>query len=158
MARRRRKPSKPRPGSRGVPDTLYPTLDLHGLSGAEANRLAERWIEQQYVAGEPVVRIITGRGTHSVGSPVLPEVIETLLLDRKAGTVQSYEREVGGGAYRIRLNRPVAPRAQPPVVRLPAELVRLAEVALADLGIDATPALVEAEVRRIMAERGRETL
>jgi hypothetical protein len=157
MSRRRRKPSSPAPGSRSIPDILYPTFDLHGLTGVEAGRAAAGWIEQQFVAGEPVVRIITGRGMHSVGSPVLPEVIASLLRDLTGRTVQSYEREPGGGAFRVRLKRPsTVPPLEPAAVRLPVELVRLAEEALAELGIDPTPALVAAEVRRMIAERGRE--
>lgn len=158
MSRRRRRSGPTAPGSRGIPDILYPTLDLHGMTASDARRSALLWIKQQQAAGEPVVRVVTGRGMHSVGPAVLPEVIESLLAEQTGGSIHSYEREPGGGAYRIRLRRatPVR-RVEPTVIRLPPELVRLAEERLAELGITPTRALVDAEVRQIIAERERNT-
>ncbi len=153
---RRRKPSSDPVKPRAIEDALYPTLDLHGMTAAEATRAAKGWIEQHRLAGELVVRLITGRGMHSIGPPVLPEAVESLLRDLAGGVVRSHEREVGGGVYRVWLNRS-APAPRPRARTrdpLPRDLVRLAEESLAELGIDPTPALVEAEVRRIIARRG----
>jgi hypothetical protein len=104
------------------------------------------------------VRIVTGRGLHSVGPPVLPEAIAALLA-RLAGTVvRKYTKEPGGGAVLVKLRPPPAGRRSPPGVgkALAPELVRVAEEALAELGIKATPALIETEARRIIRERDRE--
>lgn len=156
MSRRRRKPPSEVRGPRAIEDALYPTLDLHGMTAAEATRAAKGWIERNRLAGEPVVRLVTGRGMHSVGPPVLPDAVESLLRDLAGGVVRSHEREIGGGVYRVWLNRPgPAPRPRAPTGDgPPRDLIRLAEESLAELGIDPTPALVEAEVRRIIARRG----
>jgi hypothetical protein len=158
MSRRRRKPARNEHAPRAIEDALYPTLDLHGMTAAEATRAAREWIHQHRLAGESVVRLITGRGMHSVGPPVLPDAIEALLRDLSGGVVRSHERETGGGVHRVWLNRPDAvsrpASATRPVGRMPSDLVRLAEESLGELGIDPTPALVEAEVRRIIARGG----
>ncbi|MEX2581842.1 MAG: Smr/MutS family protein [Gemmatimonadota bacterium] len=161
MSRRRRR-TPPSEKQRSVLDSLYPTLDLHGRTGAEAEIEAERWIRERRRDGESTVRVITGRGMHSVGPAVLPQTIEGLLSRLRRDSVQSFEREPGGGAYRVRLVRP-------PVVDRPAstagsserihaspELVREATESLSDLGIEPTPILIEAEVRRLVKERSRE--
>jgi hypothetical protein len=149
--RRPRKPSKQVP--RDLSDLLYPTLDLHGKTADEAAQAAARWLESRQREGDAVVRLITGKGKHSVGPAVLPLAIEDLLRRLKSNLVQDYEREPGGGAFRIRLRRPSrpAPPREPPA--LDPELVRLAEARLAELGIAPTPILLEAEVRRIIRER-----
>lgn len=158
MARRRRKRGVGRgTGERlDIPGSLYPTLDLHGLTAPEATARAKRWLIEQCHAGEAVVRVITGRGMHSIGPPVLPAVITSLLDELKRGTVRRYEVEAGGGVFRVYLTcARVAHEPERAVNRLPPDLVREAEEALAELGVTPTPALIEAEVRRILANRGR---
>jgi hypothetical protein len=161
MSRRHRKTTRSGEPDRSIPDLLYPTLDLHGLTEAEAVRLCETWIVARVAEGERIVRIVTGRGIHSAGLPVLPAAIEALLGGLRRGPVLTFEREPGGGAYRVQLTTK-ALIAPPPKSaagqsgQIDVELVRLAEEALAELGIEPTPPLIEAEVLRIVKERDRE--
>jgi DNA-nicking Smr family endonuclease len=156
MSRRRRR----KRASDGDPErkhwgSIYPTLDLHGRTGAEAEQEAERWIEARRSDGESVVRIVTGRGLHSVGPPILPGAIEELLAHLRGKVVKKYEREPGGGAYRIQLTRRTERPASPEAITPPADpqVLREAADALAELGIASTPALLQAEVERILKER-----
>lgn len=141
---------------------LYPTLDLHGETADSARAKAEGWLREQQAAGMDTVRIVTGRGLHSVGPPVLPGEIADL-LDRLRGTVVARaEREHGGGAFRIELRRARAAKRTgrtSSVVDAPAklapidpELRRRAEESLAELGVVSTPELVAAEMRRLADE------
>jgi hypothetical protein len=135
---------------------VHPTLDLHGETAESARRRAESWLGEQRSGGEPVVRIVTGRGRHSIGPPVLPAEIEDLLRALRGSVVESFEVERGGGAFRVELRRPEPRR---PLRRAPAppgaeELRRQAEERLAELGIAPHPALVEAEMRRVRGEKG----
>ena len=157
---RRRRPG----GGRGPGDSergsLYPTLDLHGETADSARRRAERWLREQRDGGERHVRLITGRGKHSAGPPVLRGEIERLLRELTGKLVSRIEIELGGGAIRVDLRSPaVAPSTRPrptsPGSADPA-LRRAAEEALAELGIQPTPELIDAEIRRIRAERQRE--
>lgn len=138
-------------------DLLYPTLDLHGHTGEEAERAVHGWLADRIADGEPVVRLITGRGLHSAGPPVLPGVVEALLDELKGSAVERWEREAGGGVYRVRLRR--GPQAASPPVRRPSapegdpDVRRAAEEALAELGITPTPALLAAEAKRIREAR-----
>lgn len=153
MGRKRRHPP-PGSRSRDIADVLYPTLDLHGLTAAGASSAAKRWIEAQRTAGAVTVRLVTGRGMHSVGPPVLPATVEELLARLTGKAVRSWEREPGGGAYRAMLNRlQPPPQIRPSLSRFPGEVIRQAEESLVDLGITPTPALVEAEVRKILESR-----
>ena len=150
MPRRRR----PRP----PPDlgALYPTLDLHGETADSARRKAEAWLRTQRAAGERHVRLITGRGNRSLGPPVLRGEIERLLRDLAAELVTRSTVEAAGGAIRVELRPPALPaRSRPAAAGTGADpaLRRAAEEALAELGIEATPELVEAELRRMRAER-----
>ncbi len=154
MARKRR------PGARArkpLPDSgsLYPTLDLHGETAASARRRASEWLHRQRAAGERLVRLITGRGKHSLGPPVLREEIEDLLRELGGELVGRVEAESGGGALRVELRSPksVPARRAPPTPRAPPELLREAREALADLGVAETPELLEAEVRRLTENR-----
>ncbi|MQA88787.1 MAG: hypothetical protein GEU90_00935 [Gemmatimonas sp.] len=159
MSRRRKSPSRDPRSIRNSWGSVYPTLDLHGRTAPEAEREAELWLIDQRFEGETMVRLVTGRGLHSVGSPILPGAIEGLLSRLRGSVVQTYEPEPGGGAYRIRLTKGerrkapadrTIPEAEPGVLREAAEK-------LADLGIAPTPALLEAEVRRIIKGRSGET-
>lgn len=150
-------------------DRIHPTLDLHGETGDDARELAERWLLERRRDGERVVRIVTGRGLHSVGPPVLPGVISELLRRLRGTVVAAWEGEPGGGAYRVELRRP-EPRSGPrgpggsapsPAAAGPAapsrenaELRRRAEESLAELGITPTQALIAAEMRRLSREEG----
>lgn len=146
-------------------DDVHPTLDLHGETGDSARERAERWLRERRTEGVRVVRLVTGRGLHSVGPPVLPGEIAALLGQLKGKVVASWEPEPGGGVYRVELRRPEARRTEmrrPPPDPRPtdakssappggdAELRRRAEESLAELGIKPTPALIQAEMRRLL--------
>jgi Smr domain len=155
MARRRR--PREDPGERG---TVHPLLDLHGLTGGEARVRAELWLRDRAAGGERTVVVVTGRGNRSHGLPVLRGEVEDVLAKLQGEVVTAWEHTDGGGGFRVTL-RPARspaprPRAADPVLReAPPELRRRAEEALAELGIAPTPALVGAEIRRIMAEDER---
>jgi hypothetical protein len=143
-----------RPDPRGQ---LYPTLDLHGLTGDEARHVAERWLRAERAAGELAVRLITGRGKRSAGPPVLRGEIEALLHELTPGLVERFTLDTPGGAFLVHLNRhlpspPQGPRGGRLSRRVPAELRRRAEESLAELGVSPTPELLDAEIRRLLAE------
>lgn len=154
----------PRPGPAW--DEVHPTLDLHGETADGARVKAERWLRDRRAEGARTVRIVTGRGLHSVGPPVLPGEIAGLLRRLKGSVVADWAGEPGGGVYRVELRRagrgrPAAGAPMPgnsAVSRsVPArdpELRRRAEESLADLGIKPTPALLAAEMRRLAGETG----
>lgn len=161
MPRRRKRKA----GSSGQParvdELLYPTLDLHGETAESARQRAERWLSSERAAGASTVRIITGRGLHSAGPPVLPGEIESLLGSLKGSVVSRWTKEPGGGVYRIDLRRGGETRraatpgkAAAPLPEAPAELRRAAEEALLDLGITPTPELIAAEIRRMRGGEG----
>ena len=81
------------------------TFDLHGLTGAEAERAAERFLRTVANQRLRTVRLITGRGLHSKGGqPVLPEVIENLLTRlRQSRKVLEFKWESGRGAVLVYL-------------------------------------------------------
>jgi DNA-nicking Smr family endonuclease len=148
---RRRRPSSGGRRSHHDLGSLYPTLDLHGETAESARRIAAEWLRRQRASGERLVRLITGRGKHSVGPPVLREEIERLLSELRGELVGRVEAESGGGALRVELRSPKdvpVQRAPRPTVASP-ELLREAREALADLGVAETPELLEAEVRRL---------
>ena len=150
MTRRRRPRPPPDLGS------LYPTLDLHGETADSARRKAEAWLRTQRAAGERHVRLITGRGNRSAGPPVLRVEIEHLLRDLAGDLVTRSALEAGGGAIRVELRPAAVPasrRAPGHAPRTDPALRRAAEEALAELGIDPTPELVEAELRRLRDAR-----
>jgi hypothetical protein len=166
MASRRKKRGPPSPPAGDLWDRLYPTLDLHGATGDEAVRRAERWLREQQGGDEPRVRIITGWGRHSIGPPVLRTEIDALLSRLRGSLVERFELEPGGGAFRIDLRRRASRLGRPqPVSRSSAaphrpspsaetaELRRAAEEALWELGITPTPELLRAEIERLRDAR-----
>lgn len=152
MSRKRRRSWTP--PSLATWDSLYPTLDLHGETGESARVRAERWLRDHQQAGERTVRIVTGRGLHSVGPPVLPAEMGHLLSTLKGTVVARFETQSGGGSILVELRRP-SPRRPSPAPAEPrarpedARLWREAEESLAELGIGPTPALVRAEMERL---------
>jgi len=138
---------------------VHPLLDLHGLTADEARRRAESWLRARAADGERTVVIVTGRGSHSRGLPVLRPEIEQLLHEIQGSTVDRWETIGDGGGFRVTLRPPPA-LADPGAAdaaslrRHPPELRRRAEESLAELGITPTPALLRAEIRRILDEGG----
>jgi hypothetical protein len=139
---------------------VHPLLDLHGLTGGEARVRAELWLRDRAADGERTVVVVTGRGNRSFGLPVLRGEVEGVLAKLRGQVVIAWEHTDGGGGFRVTLRpaRSAIPRpaAADPLLRgAPPELRRRAEEALAELGIAATPELVGAEIRRILAEEER---
>ena len=148
-----------RPGPGGPAwGSVHPLLDLHGMTGGEARLRAESWLRARQADGVRTVVVVTGRGNRSGGLPVLRGEVGDL-LERLAGTVvAAWEAVDGGGGFRVTLRRleppPAASGVGAPPRGLDPALVRRAEEALWELGIAPTPALIQAEVRRILAEEG----
>lgn len=154
----RRRP--PGPSPREPMGTVHPFLDLHGLTGDEAARRTERWLRDRQADGVRTVIVVTGRGLRSAGLPVLRAEVEHLLAGLAGTVVAEWESAHGGGSFLVRLRGAApagraAPPALPPLLRAaPPELRRRAEEALWELGVAPTPALLEAEIRRLLAEEG----
>jgi DNA-nicking Smr family endonuclease len=69
-------------------------LDLHRLTGPEAAFRIESFIMTARGLGLRTLRIITGRGLHSEGPAVLPEVAEHRLIEfKERGLVRAYRWE-----------------------------------------------------------------
>lgn len=60
------------------------TLDLHGKTGPEAARKTAAFIRETTTLRLQTVRIITGKGLHSDGPAVLPDVVEIKLTELRA--------------------------------------------------------------------------
>jgi hypothetical protein len=154
-------PRRRPPRDAGQRGTVHPLLDLHGLTAAEARARAERWLRAQAARGERTVVIVTGRGNRSRGQPVLRPEIEHLLSTFPGGAVEGWEPDDGGGSFRVRLRPPPPPPDASAAAEAAAlarqhspELRRRAEESLAELGITPTPALVRAEIRRLLGQHG----
>lgn len=156
-------PRKRRPDGGGLPrevwGAVYPHLDLHGETGERARHRTETWLRERWREGVRVVVVVTGRGLHSRGLPVLRGEVEELLHALKGTVVASWSPADGGGGFRVELRRP--PSAPPRPAARPAHpglgdpaLRAAAEEALWELGVAPTRALLEAEIRRILRERG----
>ena len=71
-------------------------LDLHGFIAREADKAAERFIKNASCEGVYTVRIIVGKGLHSEGEAVLPDVIENrIIFLKKLGVVLTFKWENG---------------------------------------------------------------
>lgn len=58
-------------------------LDLHGFSAAKAERATEFFIRNARRSRLQTVRIIVGKGMHSEGKAVLPDVVEAKIIELK---------------------------------------------------------------------------
>ena len=160
---RKRKPPPGQGASREAWGRVHPMLDLHGMTGDEARRRTEQWLRDRQAERVRTVVVVTGRGLHSQGIPVIKNEIEHLLALLKGTLVARWEVTHFGGGYRIELRTPPPePRTRPaPEPRLLREadpvLRRRAEEALWELGIASTPALIEAEIRRLLEEDGADS-
>ena len=103
----KRRPATPLPSI--LPDTLYGAsvdaqLDLHGIRTVPAIQRVEGflagWVDRKPGA---VLRIITGKGTHSIDGPVLLEAVGDMLRQRIGGQITDMVRDSGGGGWVVRL-------------------------------------------------------
>jgi DNA-nicking Smr family endonuclease len=96
LDRDREQPAREEPGWRRI---LEPQaeLDLHGLSGAEAEEALERFLRDARARGLKKVLIIHGKGHHSPRGPVLPRTVRAYLEKCPfAGAFGSAEPRLGG--------------------------------------------------------------
>ncbi len=76
-----------------------PEIDLHGLTVAEASPILESFLNEQFMAGEGVVKVICGIGT----GRLMLGIKEVLELYKKHGVVEDYVSTRSGGVYIVRL-------------------------------------------------------
>ncbi|MDZ7778350.1 MAG: Smr/MutS family protein [Gemmatimonadota bacterium] len=102
----KRRVSRPSPEP---PRTLHTAvvvdeIDLHGLTAAGAERRLRGFLATHAVRSpDEVVRVITGRGAHSAGSPVVRERVRDALDAALREHVAEWAVDMGGGAYLIRV-------------------------------------------------------
>ncbi len=71
-------------------------IDLHGLKGDEAELKADFFIRDSKARGLVTIRIIVGKGTHSEGRAVLPDIIEGKIIDlKRKGQIYTFKWEKG---------------------------------------------------------------
>jgi DNA-nicking Smr family endonuclease len=71
-------------------------IDLHGLKGDEAELKADFFIRDSKARGLVTIRIIVGKGTHSEGRAVLPDIVEGKIIDLKRdGHIHTFKWEKG---------------------------------------------------------------
>lgn len=94
-----------------VPRTLHTErvvdqVDLHGLTGDEAERRLEMFL-QRVSRTDPggVVRVITGRGAGSVSGPVIQPLVRDALNGWLRDRVAEWAVDLGGGAFLVRVKR-----------------------------------------------------
>ena len=79
-------------------------LDLHGLSAREAEVQVYNFLERHARTSKgKVLHIITGKGGHSDGPPVLPGLVARLLREEFPEDVLEHAGLVGGGAIAVRV-------------------------------------------------------
>ena len=140
--------------------SIHPLLDLHGLTADDARVRAGAWLRARQDERVRTVLVVTGRGNRSAGPPVLLGEVEHLLHGMRGELVESFAPLPGGGGFQVELARPGPPaprsaaeaRAERRVRATAPDLRRRAEEALWDLGIAPTPALLDAEIQRLMRE------
>jgi DNA-nicking Smr family endonuclease len=80
------------------------TMDLHGLDAiaaeARVRGLVERWARG---GSGGVVRIITGKGRHSEGEPILRRRVRELLDAELRHAVEEWVLESAGGSFLVRV-------------------------------------------------------
>jgi DNA-nicking Smr family endonuclease len=80
------------------------TLDLHGRTAAEAERLVRDFIlTSTRSASGRVVRIVTGKGIGSAGKPVLLPLVRQWLETDLARYLDTVTTEPDGGSYLVRM-------------------------------------------------------
>lgn len=74
----------------------YPqaSIDLHGYTAAEAEVKTESFVITSCNSGLKTIRIVTGKGLHSNGRPVLPDTVEQCLhVLKKRNLVRTFQWE-----------------------------------------------------------------
>lgn len=98
-----------RPSASKIRDGLHSAfpdaeIDLHGLRSEQAllrvDQHLDTWTRR---GGQPVLRIITGRGNRSAGDAVLLSAVEEHLRRQLGGRVAEMARDASGGAWLVRI-------------------------------------------------------
>jgi DNA-nicking Smr family endonuclease len=77
------------------------TLDLHGMNSWEAEEAIEDFLDQASASGYKKVQIIPGKGLHSAGGAVLPEVVREILSARNLRFSRAKINDGGSGAVDV---------------------------------------------------------
>jgi DNA-nicking Smr family endonuclease len=79
-------------------------LDLHGLNARQAETRVEFFFQRHAENSKGrVVHVITGKGTRSQGTPVLPGLVREMLQDDLSQLVAEWAGLHGGGGFAVRL-------------------------------------------------------
>lgn len=80
------------------------TLDLHGLTADQAERRLLLFFERHAETSRGrVVHVITGKGSGSEGTPVLPGLVREILMYDLKMTVSEFGGLPGGGGFAVRI-------------------------------------------------------
>ena len=84
------------------------TLDLHGLTSAEASIRVQHFLQESQMAGRSAVRIVHGKGHGSTGrQPVLKSRVQQLLMESSSvlAFCSTRQQEGGTGAVDVLLRK-----------------------------------------------------
>ncbi|MFP3984143.1 MAG: Smr/MutS family protein [Desulfurivibrionaceae bacterium] len=82
--------------SPGTGALLHKVIDLHGHNAFNAERLLEAFFATARQEGVTKVSVITGKGIHSRGTAVLPDLAEQKMRELQAdGVISSFHWEKG---------------------------------------------------------------
>lgn len=94
-----------------LPKQPQATIDLHGMTKAEGLHELQTFITASTYRGLQLVLIVTGKGNHSQGEPVLRRAVRDFLSEHPAvGRVAHPARQLGGrGAFIAHLRSRTTP-------------------------------------------------
>jgi DNA-nicking Smr family endonuclease len=78
-------------------------IDLHGMKGAEARDALTEFLNKAKKRKLHLVRVIVGKGTHSLNGPVLPDVAKVVLRTHDLGYRYAKQHEGGEGVLVVTL-------------------------------------------------------
>ena len=71
-------------------------IDLHGLTSEEAELKTDFFIRGSKIKGLSTISIIVGKGIHSQGKAVLPDIVERKIIDlKREGQIFTFKWERG---------------------------------------------------------------
>ena len=86
-------------------ETPVESLDLHGMTADGAEQRLRFFLERHHVTSSGrVVHVITGKGGHSTGPPVLPGLVRELLMHELSEIVAELGGLTGGGGFAVRIS------------------------------------------------------
>jgi len=78
-------------------------IDLHGMTDYEAEDAIFNFLENSRDSGFKTVKIITGKGLQSVGTPVLKNITREILIQQNLKFSAAKIQDGGTGAFIINL-------------------------------------------------------